>query len=201
MPFVAYAADVFPGSRPARPALAERLLDMRVSIHRSTALPEMLAACDELLAEYHSITQKVETFIGAARQEMVDRLEKQHASVWDRCRMAEDNLKAATLEISRLNGTLSTHASELGAARARAREAAQKYFDSKYPTNAELNSWNSTKAAAQSAFEIVEKRHQEIGRELSFAEVSLHDSKNTLAELEEQLRQIDEQLAALKKEI
>jgi len=201
MPLVAYASDVFPQSKPARRGLPDRLMDTRLALHRSGATPERLSACDARIVALHSEIEKCETFIADARQELIDRLEEQRVSLWDRCRSAEDRSKAATLEIGRLNGLLNHVVQALGAARAKLQEASAKHFDTRFPNARELDEWAARRAAAQAEFDAAESRHRDVVREFSFAEVSLHDSKNTLAELEEQLRQIDEQLAALKKEI
>jgi len=198
---VAHASDLFPQSKPARPALAERLLDIRVSMRQSSALPERLVACDQLLAEYHSITQQVEAFIVDARQEMIDKLREQRVSLWNQCRSAEDRSKAATLEIGRLNGLLNHVVQALSTARAKLQDASAKNFDTRFPNARELEDWGARRGAAQNEFDIAEMRHRDVVREFSFAEVSKHDSEIELRGLVEQMSAVDNELAALQKEI
>jgi chromosome segregation ATPase len=183
----------------AMPSLADRLAEAQFEMFNAGAGPEQLAQAVTLIMEYGALEKRVEEFLSSHRSAQMHRLEDKRADLWKQCRTAEDEQKACAVEIAQATGRLNAHAQLLNEARSKAAGAVARPFNTKFPSDAELQAWNDKRAAVRSELSIHETRLQDLQLQVRFAEAARHAATEKLREAIEALRAADAALAEYKK--
>lgn len=193
-----FDAFVKPSVKPA-PPLTDRLVEARFEMHRAGVAQETLSQCDALIVEFSALSERVEEFLRASRSQHVATLEAKRADLWSKCREVENTLKSTMREIGRLNGQINSQSADVNAWRDKAADAARRPFETSFPTQEELDTWGTKRAAVGAELAKHEARLQEIRRESQFAEVARHEAAQQLATLVEQVRAVDGELNTSRK--
>lgn len=184
------ARDVFPEPPRTPPSPP----DPRPHIRRLMDAPDSPERV-ELIVAYNDLCDRIDAFLAGAKEDRRADLEAKRADLYARCREAEDDLKALDQAIATTNTRNNSLGSRLSEVRAKALEAAQPTYDTRFPSADEVSKFNERRAAAQAEVKKAEAEWTETSRELQLLE---NHQRPAAAKA---LRDLTEQLAAVDREI
>jgi chromosome segregation ATPase len=189
---VASVAEVFPEAKPPAPRLIERLNNARLKMHGET-----VARANELAIRYLDLEKQIEAFLTEHKSRRLSELEAKRGALWAECRKIEDAIGAHVQEVGRLNTSLNNQAHVVSEWRAKVQEAAQPPFATRFPNQAEVQTWNGRLAAARIELAKAISGQQETDSALRSRRIGHETTVRELASKVDELRAADSELKAL----
>jgi hypothetical protein len=188
-------SEIFPEPKPVDVrSFGQKLMEIRSRMLNDGASAEEVAHCEKLLFTYSTLEQEIIAFLASARQAHLERLEAKRGELWAACRRLEDSALAASNEVAALQNSLNNQAHVVSEWRAKVQEAAAPPFATRFPNQAEVQTWNGRLEGARAELAKAIGGQQKTDSTLRAARIEHEEIARSLARKVDELRAADSEL-------